>query len=1348
MLERASSCVEPVSHLLLRRLEPPVRSRRILGPTFWRNEADELSVPHWWPLYLDNIRGKSASRGRLERERYFARSRHPAEKAKYSTSQYSSLVTDAPGESPRARARPTRREAKEVSKARRFNTNSLARVDFEVEKYVKSLPDSQAQASPSSDIDPTFADGTSSTATIHDEKWIDSEVESVHEPSSTRRDPDLSNVTTAQTVNDAERQLRRMLRSHGSSDGQGTESKNFEAVWALFKRLPDQEAYAAQVFHLMSSSTAQQHLKVALRAFKLIPPEKRSATDYERAARTAIQRNDYRQAISINAEATSREANHHCSAFLLLHTASHQLWNAAAQIWSTSFEPLKRSRQRLSTSLVGEQLLKQADKYQNLPLAISNLAKEITDRRAVVMHQAGILLQLGRDLLHILVTTGRLMSAVEPALLISTLDYYEELQSLNPTVHLDAINTLLKSARRPDRGKLAGVVYHHLRDNFPQFQPPPSLYGSILSILSNEGAPFEVYMYYLRQFAYIHGAADKKSYQKVLTALAGQGDVDGVQAVFVELCKVHSRPTDVAYFTPLLYAYARLGDVKGTEREFERLRDWGVKPTLYCWNILLYAYARSFEPERAFDIFEKMRSEAVLPDVYTFGTLMGIVARAGDVDAVLEIIEQAQQYQIKGSYEMISGLVQSYCLNGQADIAERLAEATTKSRFEGAPVKMWNYLLRYYAFQADSEGVLRVQQSMDSLGVKPDGMTYAALMAALVVIGKSRDAAQILQGLRTSSTLTATPFHYSIVLQGYVQEGKRDEAQKMYREMVKTFPTPSPSARLAMLHLQGVRSLDAKESANHASDSLGTILYELAQQDRATKQPQPGFGRRTAVHALPSIHLEFMAGILASRGKTEQADKLLGRFESLSGSSYLDLDQSAQESIGLLTTRLIISTQQRNWDMVERTWSQVLDLAVKAAAPFSGIRKRPATDYETFKPRPAPTEESPTGIDLIGGPEFSFTSMISPVSSPATHATDSPLDRPGLQILFSQRYILEAPITRYLRALDIQGLHQTAVELVEKLQKVGFTLSSKNWNFYIQMLTRSSDPKHWILAFKTFEERFLPNTPPWRHLRAGKWSTPSSAKDTTAGALEIFRRKTLEKLDRGHLLPTYVTAVHLAAILLESNRRATRGDSSINVELWRSAPGTYRYIRRIPRSKDRIQGGVLRGRNILGNLQKPPRRGITRQPGPSKPKLVNDSVALEAGTSTHDAEDATSGVDATSAWLPFLSSNRAKVKRKDRLDSPPVQGALYNPDDKRLEKRAEAQNRMREHRSALLDDATRHRKSGRFNPRKLEAVVPKSTSHCRRQHRSRSDSSGTDVNPARSEAPTGAEQAQAIEGKE
>ena len=56
MLERVVGCIEPTALVFAHRIDPPVRSLRVLGQTFWHNGGNHLQTPPWWPLYLNTVR--------------------------------------------------------------------------------------------------------------------------------------------------------------------------------------------------------------------------------------------------------------------------------------------------------------------------------------------------------------------------------------------------------------------------------------------------------------------------------------------------------------------------------------------------------------------------------------------------------------------------------------------------------------------------------------------------------------------------------------------------------------------------------------------------------------------------------------------------------------------------------------------------------------------------------------------------------------------------------------------------------------------------------------------------------------------------------------------------------------------------------------------------------------------------------------------------------------------------------------------------------------------------------------------------------------------------------------------
>lgn len=1246
MLERAPSCLEPASQLFLRGIDPPLRTHRVLGPSFWRNGGNELAVPAWWPLYLAKVR-------RLSQDPKLFRRRRDAFGALPVTEQAerSRLVRPhASLQDPTLSQQPTRYSKRYASQARQERTR----------------PDN---APPHVGI--VVRESTSVSRAAHDTSSTPQHAFYAHR-----------GLPSDSTVSNIEERLRTLLDGHEIEDAtQETGGiDKADTIWSLFIQLPNHESYASSVFHSLASDYAPKRSKQTMWAFDAISVSQRSAGDYNAAVRVALKMDDFRLSLSINAEATARSLNSDCSPFLLLHFTSHMLWSNAVRVWTASFRPLSAGK-ALSFDTIRQSLLSQVDNYRELPHAIDQLATQLLGRSLITMHLAGTLALIGRELLTVLLRSGRLMSSITPKGLLGILNKYKALLLLKPTMYVDAVDTLLKSANRSDKSGLGTMLYRHFRLTFPEAKPSRGLLGALLSIHASETAPSKAYNFYLREFASHYGVADDRSYQLVLTSLAARGDVVGVKTVFQQLCQAHSPPKTLEYYNPLIYVHARLGDVEGAQHQFERLKDFGMVADTYSWNILMYAHARSTRPEGVVEVYEKMKAAGVPADRYTFGTLMSISSSVGDTDAVLRVIDQAQQSNVEGSYEMISGLIQSYLLNNQPDTAERLAEATSEANLRGSPVTMWNYILRHYAFRKDSDAVLRVQQRMRSMGIQPDDMTYAALMTALVVIGKTNDATRILRRLNLSQQLVATPFHYAVVLYGYVLEDNRDMANVIYQEMMERFSDIGASPRLAMLHLQARRSLNSNESPHFAADYLAEIMHSITTADRATKRPQPGLHRRGALRAVPSIYMEQLVKILLAKGRVSQANKLVQRYESLAETSFLHLDANAEDSIHWLATRVQVASMNADWATVDELWRQIIQQAMQIATPSSAKdRQELGTGHiddgkkvaaaKAGEPSSIP-RSSHIGIELpVTGPDFEFDTMIPSLSNRGKPSAASLLDRPGLKIIPAQRFLLASALNPYLRALDLRQEHASAIELVRQLQSMGFTLTSQNWNFYIQVLARSSEQEHWIEAFRVFEEKMLPNTPSWRVLRRGRWQSSDSAEET-----KTFRRRDVEKTDPDLLVPTYLTPIYLATVLKKSAVLSHRENRTFVSTLLKVARGTCRYVRAIPHFKDRFQGVLLRGRQLFGDLPKrprdlgkPDRSGVlgSRSPldhvPPSENERLENLVARKSANEPHS-----------------LQRRAEDIQLAERLEgqlhrAPAVIEKFYrSEDDEEVEKRVERQ---------------------------------------------------------------------------
>jgi pentatricopeptide repeat-containing protein PET309 len=1034
--------------------------------------------------------------------------------------------------------------------------------------------------------------------------------------------------------------LEELLRAGGEPD--------YSAVWSAFISLKEQGMYARAVIRYLSQSPLPVILRRALRTFQMIEVEERTHLTYESAVRAAIGLRNYAAANEFVLEALERGLGVESSQFLMGHLIEKEMWKSAAQALHVFMENFKFKledqsimNQHVLQHMLQAPVWKVVDRMLPLPRILLGLSRRLRDEDAVLAPYRADVEQLATRLLERALRSTTIMGVITPEGVLALLDSFRELGLLSIQHYLDALSALRTLRESRNRSQLALLIFRNMRSSYPTEKFPDSTYGTMISILSAAPNALTAFEYIFEDVTLGHKTrpsrkCDLAMYQRVMSACADQGHTQYVEILLQRLIRDHGVPKDLAYFTPVLLSYAKRGDGQSARRAFDQLSSrYGLQPNEQCWNIVLLAFARADDFEGAAALFREMGRHGVPADAYTFGTLMSMYSNAGDTRALLHLVDMARKQKVVASTAMIDTIVHSYCLNGEVKEAEALVEAATQMTLSGSPTRMWNILLRHHAFRTDSEAVLRTQERMREFAIKPDGMTYAALMTSLVIIGKTKDAAAILRSLHLSQIITASRFHYSIVFHGYVREGRRDQAMVIYAEMLDRFRRPSPSARLAMVHLQSQRDeriaqrQEAEGAAkwvdhvpkpasplqSHLIDYLADTLLEMADAEPVPYDPQPGFQRRNPFTAAAGLHLEVPVTVLSQLSSYEKAAKLVRRYDAAIKASPMSKQQKSHLTVSLRTAQLrgLIKSfegsgrstahlEKQSFHRIDKIWSHIVTQTISRARE----RRLDLLDYayddesrsaiSSSAHSPLPTRAS-AGSDAIIEPKINLGSTV-----------ETPPNQSVPRVIPAKRFALSIPLSAYMRGLALQKRWSKLENLLDDLQNLGFELTGRNWNTYLQLL--STQKESIVKVFCIFEQKMLPNTPPWELLKRGKVlsvkleESPSADDDTPQKKEEVLSRKRVELQNPGQLIPTYFTVIHLAAAFFQSYRaHLTKSDgdtTSLFDELRSQAPKTVKFLRAMPLLKDRIQGVLLRNRAVKGDLSKQP----------SKPQLVDRAGLL------------------------------------------------------------------------------------------------------------------------------------------
>lgn len=576
---------------------------------------------------------------------------------------------------------------------------------------------------------------------------------------------------------------------------------------------------------------------------------------------------------------------------------------------------------------------------------------------------------------------------------------------------------------------------------------------------------------------------DIKAYAILMLAFARSGNAAKVQSYFADLQTAHPDKITLSFFWPLLTAHAQRAEVEQVQKYFSLIsQEYGLVPDLRCWNILLHAYSKARDLEGALQVYEDMAAQAIKPDGFTLSPLMSLFAATGDVDAIEQLLTVAKEKGIPIAPPMVGSRVLAYIRNHEVEKAEQIARDATAGRKMSQTIDsftgVWNHIVTAYALEREPKAAIRILNFMEEEGMRPNSMTYAALMQCLTNVQQTNIADRILQNVLRDKNLQALGFHYAIIIRGYTHEGKFEAAFDTYQDMLRRKIKPSVGVEAVMMKLR--TAADEKQTRKFGLDMQTirpfrtpdnkTILAELerglSSTKVATKQPKIGTEDIPVDQAYTAAFAQYL---IATYGP-EQVKKLVetafkGRTRDATSDTALGYPMR------ILHAFMTAYLQAGKHEEVERFWALAFENAQKMA---------PRTMLPVSLKSAARADQKQHTDATKSKPEEEQT-------------TTTPLTRESQQSHYApaRRNMLSGTLSLYLESLDAQGRHEDARSTVTAVLAAGYTLTNKIWNLYIQMLVKSSDTE---TAFATCEEQLMPQWPGWKKNAAGPRPHVGAAK--------------------------------------------------------------------------------------------------------------------------------------------------------------------------------------------------------------------------------------------------------------
>ena len=1015
------------------------------------------------------------------------------------------------------------------------------------------------------------------------------------------------------TLSSISRQLKMVL-----SSGQNKEPN---LVWNLYSQAVYPVEFRTQVLSYLAKASEPSTLTHGMQLYFGIPLEERVAMHYRDAAIIAARlRNGFEETIC--REALSRGLGKPCGSFLLCHFVLRRQWTRAAGLWQLACNMEKTNTAQAEGFSWRHDLSQRADlpKYW-LHLAHSMQSTSAEGKQTKLYE---MLTRFARSLSWSIFRSKKIMGSITGEGILNISNTLASLRMLHPNQNqlLVGISTLKNMPGSRLRNKLSLLLYNKFRLNFPDIAPPRATLGCLIEIQTDpDNATPKALRSTLSDFSRFYGIPDQRAYQRAMTAYARMGNAEDAKALLLESVANYGKPPNVLYVNPLIYAHAICGDLEGAYQAFDGITQFDLQPDVFSWNMLLFAHSRLRDLAGAFKLFRVMIEKGVEPDAHSFGTLMGLCGAVGDISAIHQLVNQARRRGILGNSALVQTLIEAYCTDDDPISAEKLLEATRNMPVKGPMTRSWNILLRYFAFKVDIEGVLRIQDRMLALNITPDAMTYAVLMQSLVILGRTDSALQVLRSLHFNRQTDATFLHFVILAHGYLREGQRDMLEVVYNEAVRRFSRSSFSLELSRLESLVKRDLSRsrsnestrKVSLPRAEQYLFSLLRKIQRKDYATKSPMPGGNARSVgvPWAFPLGYFRFIVNVYSQHRQFEKVEQLLTYYQEWVKQNSNDITGRIDSlPIDLLIEQMRMLIVQRKFNKVDERWDAILHQGIKLARSTNLELTEPGSGSRLLHPSSTPPPQ-PDGSAVIK-------------ASMRNINLDDPLGT-SFKILPSQSFILGRALDTYMGALASQGLFSRLYKVIDHIRSLGFRLTSKNCNTFVQALCRSPRMEDQTNAFQVFDETLAENLGAFSVRRA-----------------DAKRNQRFARLHPSYYLPDYRTLMFLSRVLKASRERSLIDGSAALKRLAQVAQKTLGYLSRVAQttdinkfSKHRVERAsrilnptrlIQHGIATKNKPRKYPRLGYIRKPetvfpGPlrrGRYRTILGGSSVEAQASSHD----------------------------------------------------------------------------------------------------------------------------------
>ncbi|XP_059305690.1 pentatricopeptide repeat-containing protein At2g37310 [Lycium ferocissimum] len=390
---------------------------------------------------------------------------------------------------------------------------------------------------------------------------------------------------------------------------------------------------------------------------------------------------------------------------------------------------------------------------------------------------------------------------------------------------------------------------------------------------------------------------DISVFNSIIALYSKCGSLDYARELFEEMSE-----RDEITYGAMISGYMTYGFVDKAVSLFQELE----KPSLSAWNALVSGLVQNNLYNRALELVREMQLSGVQPNAVTLSSILPGISDIAFAKGGKEVHCYAIKSECNQNIFVATGLIDTYAKLGFIQLSFRVFDHT-KDR----SVIIWTAIISAYANHGDAKVALDLFNVMLSHCIKPDSITFTAVLAACAHSGLVEDGRRIFE-LLAKYGIEPLDEHYACMVGVLSRAGKLSEAVDLIGKM-----PIEPSARVWGALLNGASIYGDVEVGRFACSRLFEIepentgnytimanLYSKAgrwEEAQDLRKNMKKFGLKKITGSSWMETCQGVKSFIASDESNEEAGEVYGVLERLLGlmrdDGYVMMDEFNEETV-------------------------------------------------------------------------------------------------------------------------------------------------------------------------------------------------------------------------------------------------------------------------------------------------------------------------------------------------------------------------------------------------------------------------------------------------------------------